>query len=344
MKKIVLSTFAMFSLYALNAQISLTNAQNAPTPGDSYSVLTYDTVASLQLNLGANQTWDFSSNTSASTGGYTIGYVNASFDITSPAGTTVIEMKNNQKMYYKNSTNQLEILGYTDGTNRFSVPEVEGITYRTWPFANTNRYTDAGLGTYNTTDPNFPSTGPIQPTASGKASGYGTLIVPNGTSYSNVLLVVDTFNYDISFSPQTNVIAGGGSQMISYKFYSSNFKYPVLNVYFTISTQSAINTATATVLLWNQAKAYEIEYNNSESLNSIEENSDDVIGIFPNPANDNLNISLKGNAKVEIVNTSGIVIQTLNLVGGYSIIDISNLVEGVYFVKCNNNTKKLIKK
>lgn len=83
-----------------------------------------------------------------------------------------------------------------------------------------------------------------------------------------------------------------------------------------------------------------------EIITGIDEigNSNDIITIYPNPTSDKLYIQGSDkDYKVEIVSISGIVM-VQKRVAGNSYVDISNLVDGPYFVKINDRAQGMILK
>lgn len=89
---------------------------------------------------------------------------------------------------------------------------------------------------------------------------------------------------------------------------------------------------------------------------SNEEVSADVVGLFPNPATNDVNISIKldnsASSSIQIIDATGKVVasKNSNLINGYSQVnmDISSLSAGIYTVKVTSAeksyTRKLIKK
>ncbi len=68
----------------------------------------------------------------------------------------------------------------------------------------------------------------------------------------------------------------------------------------------------------------------------------ETIKVYPNPANDFLNIVVEDNAVVEIISITGQVVERVNVIGNTRV-DISSLNSGVYFVRVNNTvSQKLI--
>lgn len=87
-------------------------------------------------------------------------------------------------------------------------------------------------------------------------------------------------------------------------------------------------------------------YDNISQINSynhISENTE----IFPNPANDILNIEISKKATLEIINIQGQVVETKGLTIKSNSLDLSNLVRGVYTLRIKTDSgiemKKLIK-
>ena len=80
------------------------------------------------------------------------------------------------------------------------------------------------------------------------------------------------------------------------------------------------------------------------TLNALKENN--IIDIYPNPANDIVNIEIENpdNATIEIYNVSGRLVFSRKLNSGAGKIDISGLLEGMYFVKVSNGNNVSIEK
>ena len=79
-------------------------------------------------------------------------------------------------------------------------------------------------------------------------------------------------------------------------------------------------------------------------IKDIKKNS---IRLYPNPANDILNISIERASKLEIINASGQVVESTYLKDSNTSINVSQLKSGIYFVKVIDNagnvgTQKLI--
>lgn len=118
-----------------------------------------------------------------------------------------------------------------------------------------------------------------------------------------------------------------------------------------------------TLLLNNSNNLYSMGYNGSGALGDgtlvnrntptlfncavlgVSEYNEEKISIYPNPFNDFINIELKNYIKIEYINISDItgkIIYTSNTID--TKIDLSNLKNGVYFLKIKSNENLIIKK
>jgi agarase len=69
------------------------------------------------------------------------------------------------------------------------------------------------------------------------------------------------------------------------------------------------------------------------------------VAVYPNPANDVLNIQLGENqSDMVIYNSVGQVVRRYDNVSGDMQINIADLNAGIYFVKTNNGVTKMIKR
>jgi hypothetical protein len=68
------------------------------------------------------------------------------------------------------------------------------------------------------------------------------------------------------------------------------------------------------------------------------------ISVYPNPAVDQLSITLNKNAEVTVYNIMGQAVMTMKGRAGANTLDISSLTSGVYFINAGNDTQKFIVK
>ena len=68
------------------------------------------------------------------------------------------------------------------------------------------------------------------------------------------------------------------------------------------------------------------------------------ISLYPNPAVDQLNVTLNKNAEMTIYNIMGQAVMTMEGRAGANTIDITSLTSGIYFISAGNDTQKFIVK
>ncbi|MBP3253033.1 MAG: leucine-rich repeat protein [Bacteroidales bacterium] len=73
-------------------------------------------------------------------------------------------------------------------------------------------------------------------------------------------------------------------------------------------------------------------------IEDVEEGN--VFSVYPNPANEQITIEGKGD--ITVINNAGQVVKTLNGIRGIKEINVSDLENGVYYIKNGNVTKKVI--
>ena len=66
-----------------------------------------------------------------------------------------------------------------------------------------------------------------------------------------------------------------------------------------------------------------------------------MVNVYPNPTSEYVNVVTNRTSNVTLVDNFGRVLYT-NSVSGSQQIDLSNLNNGIYFVKVDNQSKKLI--
>ena len=75
----------------------------------------------------------------------------------------------------------------------------------------------------------------------------------------------------------------------------------------------------------------------------VEESEDACLAVYPSPARESIRINgLKANSEVQIYNVLGELVKTA-FVGANEEIGVSELSDGVYFVRCNDTTLRFVK-
>ena len=88
------------------------------------------------------------------------------------------------------------------------------------------------------------------------------------------------------------------------------------------------------------------DLNDLFGIDAIEEpvSNNTAMSIYPNPAIDQLNVTLSQNAEVVVYNIMGQAIRNMEGHVGVNTIDLSGLTSGVYFISAGSTTKKFIVK
>ncbi|MBA3682543.1 MAG: T9SS type A sorting domain-containing protein [Bacteroidetes bacterium] len=345
MKKIYFAIFsALLCTQVSNAQLSLTKAFNEPVIGDVNISHRWDSAGVLDNNPGPNTLWDFSTlttNTGVATSNYTAvagtpsasGYPNATLaEFDGNAGYT----------YYKATTTatpQLELLGIYQPSLSINLNNNSAII-AVWPITYGYNKNDALSGTVAT------ATAGLGGTCTGNintlASGTGTVLLPGGLTYTNVLQVTATQTINITL--MAGPFPAGTATVIStnYQYYHSTQKFPIISVNYQNITGSFSGSSAA------------VRINNNVIAGIKETSLKADFSIFPNPATDKLNILLTNkkaeNVSVNIMNNLGQLVKAIDLGNSTTInnqIDLTGLSSGMYVIKTNvgsaSSSKKLVK-
>ena len=160
-----------------------------------------------------------------------------------------------------------------------------------------------------------------------KADGYGDLIMPYGT-VSNVLrvLTVTTWEDEISGTVSTAIDS-------TYNWEALSEVGPTISIFYNDGVRSS----------------FEGSYSDPSPISTAvgkDESIENLITIYPNPANDYLSIEIAIPTTISIFNLQGQMVKKLPMLQGRQKIDISDLDKGTYLlnIKTKNNivTKKIV--
>lgn len=223
MKKIYLSLLSvLFISHFANAQ-TLTKAFNEPVVGNTESRKGYDSVGVIPKTTGVGQTWNFTAftanvNTSLSTF-TTPASVPASAAFT---GVTLVEDQGGGNYnFWKATTTNYELLGSASSTLTFNYSGSSAIA-AIWPinmgYTNTDTYSGTVSGI---------ASGNLTGTINTVGAGTGTLFIPGGTNFTNILQVktTNTVIVTITIPPTTLTVYG-----IDYTYYHGSQKFPLMTV------------------------------------------------------------------------------------------------------------------
>jgi hypothetical protein len=338
MKKIYSIIAAAVCVGSLNAQ-TLTQANHAPTVGDSYQTVNCNSVGINPGGNGAGQTWNFSSLTILTTTTTNNGVTVASTGSASsyPSAGVAVNSGTNVNSFYSSSTSSLEYWGgnIIVGGQAVTMAYSSSATHAVYPMILGSTSNGAISGTASHP---LAGSGPFVGTNTVTASGTGTLMLPGGYNFPNVLKVTTIKNMNFTVTIGT----GTYSQTI-VDYYSPTSKYPLLTI-----TNAYINSAagptTETVVVINSNYTLGMKESIKESLTNVV--------VYPNPAKDNINLSFVNenadNASYQIVNVIGQTIRTQSIpsVKGETLynVNLNGIESGIYFVKLSVGNKSSVTK
>ncbi len=346
MKKIYFAILSgLFFTQISNAQLILTKAINEPVIGDVNISHRWDSTIAINNNFGPNTLWDFSSlatNTAVATSNYTT-VASTPNGSSYPNATFAEDLGNGGYNYWKSTstpTTQLELLGIIQPSISFNLNQNPAIAI-IWPVAFGYNKTDAFTGTVSVQTPTANLTGNATGNNHTIGSGTGTVILPGGLTFTNVLQVTasQTINATLNLGP----FPVGTATIIStnYQYYHSTEKFPII----TINYQDISGSFSGSSAI--------IRINNNVIAGIRESALNSDFSLYPNPATDKLNVVLTNkkaeNVSVKIFNNLGQLVKTVAVGNATDInnqIDLAGLNSGIYVVKTTvgnaSSSKKLI--
>lgn len=340
MRNVYLLFFLSFLYVGANAQYTIT-ASNNPVVGETATVYRADTTHVLPGSTGANQSWNFTGIVVQTTATA----VNSSYVATSAApnytafpGATIAQTDGSGAYsMWQYTTSGGYLLGFTTPslTVSYSNPE----TLYTIPFTYGFTSNDNFAGTFTVSGLPVARNGSV--TTIGE--GYGTLLMPHGQTYNNVLKiklqqttvdVVSAINYTSTEVSDT------------YIFISSASKNALLS----IANKTTTTTYTSTTV--SKDKTVEV---NSITIVGVKENKKEAnFSIYPNPTS-TAEVSLfyviakPENYEVSVLNPVGQVVRSYSIgnqaPGMYNqTIKLDGLAKGMYFIKLKGRENEGVQK
>ncbi|MBK7666762.1 MAG: T9SS type A sorting domain-containing protein [Sphingobacteriaceae bacterium] len=338
MKKIYSLFAAAICMGSLNAQ-TLTQANNAPIIGDLYQTVNCTSVGINPGGNGPSQTWNYSSMTVLTTTSTNTGVSVASTGSASsyPSAGVAIQT-GTANLFYSSTASNLNFWGgnITVGGQAVTMSYTTPAIYAAYPLslgttANGNiggavSHPLAGAG-------NFAGTSTVT------GAGTGTLMLPGGYTFNNVLKVTNA-----SVMSFTVTIGSGTYAKVQNDYYSPLSKYPLLS----ISNETIVSvagTTTETVVTINN------NYN-TVGVNESANNSLANVTVYPNPAKDNINLNFVNenaeNVSYQIINVIGQTVREQNIPSAkgetlYNV-SLSGIESGIYFIKLSVGNKTAVNK
>lgn len=314
MRQLLLLTTLFLATHFASAQLTITQAENNPTVGDTFTQHVNSNVdASFDFGpAGENVTWDLSSYGSASTA--PVNVVQA--DDPEFPDATIAYTQNGTETFFKTDNDAFSYYGingtaeviYTDPEDQARFPMTYGDSYIDSKEGTFDAFTQAGV-----------RTGTMEVTA----DGYGTLITPLH-EYNNALRLQ-------LIRRDTDVIGGNEttSQDTLYFWYAEGIHFPVATFFRVYSGGSFV-----------QASFNYIEQeSNTPPLGQGLSEANGDLEIYPNPVKDQLHVQQETKAKVHcrILTSSGQLIDNREVRDG--LCNVSDLSPGVYILQIQNEER-----
>jgi hypothetical protein len=308
------------------------DATNEAAIGSLASLHLCDSNANIQANImGANATWDFSQ--IAGVFGVTkdVQMLDATQDANFASfvgATKLYDIGSTFQTFFSSTPNGRTSQGFV--FNEVSLGaviaswNVDQENVMSYPFAYGNNVNDVFSGTVTST-----ATGTLPATGTSYAAidGSGTLLLPGGNSYSNVL------RYHLKDSAVASVF-GTNVAFVRDVFEYYDFTVGNLPLFITMSVDvnSALLTNNSTMIL---SKDQPTSYVGSSEL------SFPAVTLYPNPVTNHLQLSgvSLGDA-YRMVTLTG---KTIEMGSYQGTIDVTNVNAGVYFIQINGQTVEFIK-
>lgn len=318
------SAFILLSISAFS-QITLNSSTHTPIVGDQYD---YFNIANPSGNLsatGANKTWDFSSYSGVSGTFDYISLSSSSLPTTFTSANIVESSAGSENYYIKNSAEYSIVGQYVPGQVKLTFTDKRELLK--FPLAYNDVYNETFAGTIESiqSGQSFSRSGNLKI----EATGHGSLILPYAT-IQNVLKVDIIANYSDIYM---------GTTLYDY--------VDTISMWFNAQTNNFI--ASHSVLYANGTQfVNSASYISQNSIiTSMEEANENVLKIYPQPAEDYIIIENAKNVEFfEIRDIRGKLIKNLELQNGTNKFNISDLPMGVYILKYaisnKNYTEKLI--
>jgi hypothetical protein len=280
----------------LNAQPTITNGSGIVTSGNSFPCK-FATIADIG-SIGANQTWDFSQQIFSNLGSCDIVDVSTTYFATDfPTANwsfTVGPWTSYFEITPSEMNNQALNISSTSGAGDYRDNPRKVLQF---PFDFLDSYVDTYMegGSSNDLTVTY--------------EGYGTLIMPDGFTYTNVVRVREEESNGVVLT----------------KFYTVQ---PLMNI--------AMHFSSNTVLSWVQTPV---------NL-GIEEMQEGRISVYPNPANDLITLTLSesssGTLTVYAADGRKLLTQEINDSSAETI-DMSSFAEGLYYIHFGSLVTSFVK-
>lgn len=340
MKKTLL--FTTLSIAFLGNSQSLTQANEAAV-GETQTMYVCDSFVDRQENVNGNTaTWDFTALEAyfGETRTYEIGDATAS-SFASDFSTSVKTLKVGAIETFYNST-ATERMSQGFVYSEPTIGDVKAIfsneaKLTNYPMAYGDNFTDAFDGTLDV--PNF-GTSALSGEIKVTIDGLGTLNMPNGVTYTNVIRVksADSTHSTVTLAP-----------LPPTDIYIKRTQYEYIDINNSSLPKLVITNIQLISALFNDEQTLVMTSDDPMQYLSTDKNNTVNFSIAPNPSTDKITLTgeFSDDAIGTIIDQNGKVMLTSSIKNGTTI-DISTFANGMYFLNINSNgnttSKTIVKK
>lgn len=285
MKRISLLLIGLFLAFGLNAQTILTYKSHGLLPNEQNPMLL---TKYIEPGIeGQNVTWDFSM--LEATNNFVGSIQNPSIAKGSErfSSTNTMLEEFGSYFFFNSNSNVLEQIGFLSNNGTFAIEYTKPFVKMRYPFSYNSFYSGNYEGVYLSDGKEI---GKLNGTYQVSGDGIGTLLLPEGKIFRNVLRVKEIKSYDQSMNGSYVKI-----EEISYRWYVNEHRFPILVFIKVNYTYDNGQTNSSTKAAFNS----NVMMSNDELNNSA---SKYKLLVFPNPYYDevNINLQLEERAKVNI--------------------------------------------
>ena len=329
MKKLYTFLITLLVVYQGHAQLTLTKNSHEPTIGDIAKQIEFDSTTALPKATGLNKTWDFSTLLLSQGATASTRTVVAASTVPSASlypGATVVEDDGAGNYVFYKSTNsptqRFETLGFGGGLASFNY--TNAMTQMTWPMSYGGSFSDTYAGSFSV----FIVSGKVSGSIVTNATGTGTLKLPGGLVFTNVLQLKSTITSITTITSPT--VTTETSITTSYIYFHASQKNPLLSISYNHGEEPTVS------ILLNQLVV--------TGLNDY--TSEVEFSIYPNPAKEHISIELDNTqaepCTVEIYAATGQLIKKQEFGNQTTIqenIPLTGLSGGIYLIKTRLGNK-----
>ncbi|HQQ94868.1 MAG TPA: hypothetical protein PLQ93_09955 [Bacteroidia bacterium] len=321
----------------LQAQgLILTQAANEPQVGDSSYYYVLDSSAYPNILptavTGSNVVWNFT-NLNVLGISANSAYLSPSAVPASSAypGSTVVQKQGALYNFFKSISSpqaQTHMLGSESGS--LSITFTNSAMLAQYPMAYGNSFTDNVAGAFT-----YSINGTFTGSVSSVADGSGTLQLPGGVVFSNVLRVKSTQKLNLSLG----IIPAGTAMQTVYNYFHASKKFPLLNITYTSLNLLGSSSPTVSAVVTANSKVV--------TVGLKEEEFDQAqLPLYPNPSSEFVMVDLGlfewKLCHCEIYDYQARLLYAADLnpsVMNPGSIPVSQLAEGVYLLKIHSDSR-----